>query len=646
MMQTGLLAALERAFTEAEIDWSACTVEGRGDGALIFVPARYPENQLADRLPPRLAAGLRRHNVTSAEGGRMRVRLALHSGPVDVVPNGSTNTPVIFACRLVDSEEAREAQRASEDLITIIVSDSFYLDTVQHEPAAEPETYRRVRIDVKEVHAYAWIRSTAPTPEIEIGVHALTNALVNIESLQQRSPRSEVLDRLPDWMSSALPRDAGLWPLAHALADLCATDPHALEHLIEAIRRQEGDSASVVQLMAMRSNSAGNELLGILAEAETPDLADVYRKVASPATIPPGAEPGLAEILESLEALNARPDGLPRTLVFAEYVAARLRPAFKIRVRQWAAARAAEMNLGSELEEVRKEARGYSAPASTGKPVAYLVLQIQREGPSGDRIRLSDWRQLGEPSQWAPSRSEDKVGSLEATKATVASLIDEIERDWGPSQPDIRIEFVLDTPDLGLAVEQWPWETDPQSEPIGCRYPAVLRSAERMRTHRYHRDWRRRWDELTRQLDRDQRIAPHHVVRGGGDDEAGRRRLMGALSLERDAVSVVLSAPPQPELAGQDEISISLKAGVPLILWHRDDCGSPEFAGGIKKLLHAGDDNPDHLLERVRQTRVMAFATEPHETHIGSALMVLYDDPTRLVLPHQPSPPLEVEAAK
>ncbi|TWP54065.1 hypothetical protein FKR81_00390 [Lentzea tibetensis] len=768
-VRDGLFAALEQAFDEAEIDWSECSFQTRGDGALILVPARYSERQLVDRVPSRLTAGLLRHNARVAVEGRIRLRLAFHSGPVEIAENGSADSTVIFACRLVDSDEAREAQRASKDLITIIASNSFYENSLVHEPAAEPDTYRRVPVSVKEVDTIAWIRSTAPllsstlTPatkgplsnrDSSTEVDELANILLAVPPLLREDARSQLLDLLPNGMASEMPQNVDPWPYTRALARLCFQHTGGLDYLLGALRTLGAEPRQIHQLEALRyryvgvseeplsrltetlfripcltdpmaselvvhgmrralgerflvegqpgtlqyvshiaslcwqnpyrltilmglvsrfgpeapaladlrlvigdltdserpadtfTNQHRTGLLALLAGVVLPNVADLYGAAGGRAAPDLGDHTTYPRILHALESLNARRDGLPRTLAFVEHVAAHVDSELKIKLQQWTRARAAEMDLIAELADLRDEVRRQAAAANhspSAKPVAYLVLKIEREGPTGDRFRLTDWRQLGDESQWAPERGKDRTGSLDTTKTHVASLIERIEVDWGERRPDIRIEFVLDTPDLSLDVDQWPWENDPHSEPMGCRYPVTVRSAERMRARKYHRNWQERWDELVRQLRRDGRVDTRSSLRGYGSGDHGVRQLRSALHQRPDVVSLTLSAPPQPDEAGGDEVSVGIKAGLPLIWWHREDCDHPEFTETVDRLLLEAEDQ-DHLLHRVRHARVAAYAQAEDEKHIGASLTVLYDDPARLVVPHQPGHPV-VEGA-
>ena len=64
---------------------------------------------------------------------------------------------------------------------------------------------------------------------------------------------------------------------------------------------------------------------------------------------------------------------------------------------------------------------------------------------------------------------------------------------------DIRVEFLLQYNLLNLPVDQWGLETG-SSLPrlLGLRYQVVVRSLNRARSPRRHREWHRRWELLTK----------------------------------------------------------------------------------------------------------------------------------------------------
>ncbi|MGM1061830.1 effector-associated domain 2-containing protein [Saccharothrix sp. Mg75] len=479
----------------------------------------------------------------------------------------------------------------------------------------------------------------------------LVDALSRVPVLADRASRNLVIRMVSAELRETLLVEEHPTATGHlfSLAEVCQQSPERLAALVRVVTKFEADSHAMTELrriiaeltpLDLFPTSERARLFTLLSGVVVPDIADIYRAVAGPTA------PGLFgpttyfEVFRVLETLNARPDGIPRPLVFVEHLAAKVRTELAIELHRWNEAQAERMDRLDELLLIRRGLRPDVAEPLTppvGAP-AYLVVRIGREGPTGDRYRVSHWRQLGEPQEWSPLHGEDVVGTLDRVKQAVAALVEKVEDDWAQYGPDIRIEFVLDYENLNLDVDQWPWENDPfLAQPMGCRYPVVVRSLERMTTRRYHREWRQRWDELARQLAGARTLDRAATCRAQSGAEAGLRALQTRFNRERGLVSLVLSAPPRTGATGRDEVAVGVKAGVPLILWHRDDCGSAEFADLVESLLH--DQDEDHLLERVRLARTTAYAEGPARRHVGQALTVLYDDPRRLVVPSSPGPP-------
>ena len=81
-VQEGVYGVLRVAFAEAGVDLGSCTMEDRGDGAVILVPPGVAKIQLADQLPNRLIAGLRRYNAVHSAEAAVQLRVGLHAGEV------------------------------------------------------------------------------------------------------------------------------------------------------------------------------------------------------------------------------------------------------------------------------------------------------------------------------------------------------------------------------------------------------------------------------------------------------------------------------------------------------------------------------------------------------------------------------------
>ncbi|MGH3925630.1 MAG: hypothetical protein ACRDTT_22695, partial [Pseudonocardiaceae bacterium] len=149
---------LRGAFAEAGVDLDSCAVEDRGDGAVILVPPEVTKSRLADQLPSRLLAELRRYNAVHSTEAVVRLRVGLHAGDVYQDGYGAVSQAVNLACRLLDVPEAKAALTLSAGVLALIASDAFYHDVIVHDPAADPESYRQIAVSVKETSTVAWLR--------------------------------------------------------------------------------------------------------------------------------------------------------------------------------------------------------------------------------------------------------------------------------------------------------------------------------------------------------------------------------------------------------------------------------------------------------------------------------------------------------
>ncbi|MFI9813733.1 substrate-binding domain-containing protein [Saccharothrix variisporea] len=169
-VRRGLYEALVRAFAECGIpwtdDWDGTYHEDRGDGLFVLVPHGVPNGRVVGSLPHVLAGQLRRHNKAAAEDAVIRLRAAITSGEVSSDGNGVMGDGLVLAFRLLESTALREELRRRPGELALIVSDRFYRDVVRDDPVCDPDSYREVAVDVKEVHGKAWIsRPDHPKPE-------------------------------------------------------------------------------------------------------------------------------------------------------------------------------------------------------------------------------------------------------------------------------------------------------------------------------------------------------------------------------------------------------------------------------------------------------------------------------------------------
>lgn len=157
-LRGGLYDVLKQAFAEVGIDYDGCEVEDRGDGALILVPPTFPKSELADKLPDRLVAEVRRYNSTRNDEARIKLRVAVHSGDIRKDDHGWIGPPVNVAFRLLDAHDAKVALRQSDGLLALVASDHFYTEVIMQDPGTAPEAYRRINVMIKTYTGHAWLR--------------------------------------------------------------------------------------------------------------------------------------------------------------------------------------------------------------------------------------------------------------------------------------------------------------------------------------------------------------------------------------------------------------------------------------------------------------------------------------------------------
>ena len=486
---------------------------------------------------------------------------------------------------------------------------------------------------------------------------SLVEALHRVSCLVDLNSRRLVLQILSDELGYSLPVTEYPQTNLHlfALVESCRQRPDGLTALLGVLEKVEPGTIAMAEVrqiivdmssLEAWSTEERRQLFRLLSGVTVSDVAEIYGLVGGTGAPPLPPEASLEEAFLLLETVNCGPDGLPKSLMLVEYVAARVRFDLATEIRRWVDEKTDRMNLTAELRTFRSQIKGVGRLVDPPKPrsEAYLVFLLQPEGPTGDQYRLSHWRQLDVSGGWYPERGRDFVGRFDEVKYQVAVLAEQVEGEWAPYDPDIRLDFILSRDLLHLDVDQWQWEAETtMPEPLGCHFPLGVRSLERMKARKWHRAWFVRWKELKAQAGDGGPIALDSgfwSLRGGVQN---LRELTSRFEATPHLVAFVLSEPPRPFTVESDEIAVGLRAGFPIMVWHRENCRSEEFSHTVKELLHAED--PRHLLERLRLIRLSAFAEGPEGTHVGSRLAILYDDPERIVVPQRPAAPEAVPSA-
>ena len=541
----GLYTVLQGAFAEAGVDLGTCVVEDRGDGKMILVPPGADNSKLADQLPSRLVAWLRRHNVVHSAEAAIQLRVALHAGEVYQGEHGAVSQAVNFAFRILEASGAKSALRSSTGVLALIASDAFYHNVIVHEPAADPGSYRRIPVAVKETSTVAWLR----LPD---------RAAARVLDLL---PAQE-LQRLRDW----------------------------------------------------------------LVLITSPQLRTLVNRAAGPGVPPAWSVANAWEAFAHLAEFNADADGFPPALTFVEFVAHQVGGDVSARLRRWNDDQAHRLRLEPELRERRTAA----ASRIPGDSRLHLVIVMEPDGIDPHRYLLSHWRQ-DDPSEWPPARGEIRMVTFDELERCVDDLVVSAERAWSGHAGAVALEFVLPRSLLTLPVHLWHKEHasgDPR--PLCLDYPVVVRSLERMRSSQWHRVWHQRWQALTT----DPSAARVHF--GQPADTEERHRVDAVLSDPQWVLMVLTAAPPCQPRPGADELTAALRSGLPALVWH------PEASPGVLREAVAWlvrDGGLGDLPGRAQASRQVFFqaSAAPFDVTIARDLVVLWDDPRRLVVLDQPA---------
>ncbi|HEX3787442.1 MAG TPA: hypothetical protein VHW44_06240 [Pseudonocardiaceae bacterium] len=662
-VRDGLYEILEDAFAESNVQWSECTHEDRGDGVLVLVPAHVPKVRLVDQLPQRLVAGLRRYNDTRAPQAQMRLRLALNAGEVHHDEHGAAGIAVNLTFRLVEADEVRAALAASAGALAVIVSDDWYHDVVEQDPAAEAGAYEQVHCTVKRARFDGWIRlpdRTGPagggralpaSAEPPVGpqqtvqprfhpLRPLVDVLEGMPALRELGGRRLCVELLARRLGAVL-SIADQSAIRHHLYDIariCEEYPSGLLALAEVLEDLESDQDAVLRLytvvtelsaLELVSAPARQRLFQLLGTEEWPSATDAYRVAGGPYT--PDIRPGYhdpRELFSKLERLNARADGLPAPLIFVLRLADRAQRPVAEALRRWTWEQAELMGVAEQLRVVAGAPPARPAGVTDqDEPTAYLVIRLQRDNFEPQRLLLRHWRQLG--PGWQPQPGDEFGGTLGEIQRQVAKLIAEAESGWAADAGVIRLEFVLPQDLLGLPVDRWARgvnEAVPQI--LGLRYQLVVRSLDRMRTRDWHRDWRRRWRDLQTQLGQSLPQADRTLWARCADAQE-IRGLDASLELDEKLLSVLFSEP-LPAVLPQDGDPrlVALRAGIPVMVWCRADGHSADFGSAADEIFSEGFDL---VRENMRKLRGEAVRSAAPERHVGSHITLLWDDPDRIV---------------
>lgn len=550
VVRDGMYQALKAAFTESGVNLETCHTEDRGDGVLILVPPEVGPIRLADALPNRLVAELRRHNAVHSAGAGIQLRMALHAGQVGRDERGVVGQAVNVAFRLVDAPEAKSALKSSTGVLGVIASDYFYHDVIVNDPAADADSYRKLQVSVKESEFVAWLR------------------LPDRPATAEKARASHVLDLLP-------------WPEMERLH-------------------------------------------GRLLEISVTRLPTLVQRAGGPSVAPAWNVENAWEAFSYLAEFNAGPDGFPPAFMFVELVARQVGGDVGAELMRWNEEQAHRLRLW----DVLRERRGMADARVSDDARLHLMIVVKADAIDPDRLLVSCWRQ-DDPSEWPPPAGETQTVVFDELERLVDELVVSAERAWSGHGGSVALEFVLPRELLNLPVHRWHKEHDTGDPyPLCLDYPIVVRSLERMQSPQWHRAWHQRWWRLTND--------PEAGIRFARPEDTAQPHRLAAVLSDPQWVSMVLSEEPARwPTPGTDELTAALRSGLPALMWH------PEAsAEGLREVVTqlVDDGGLRDLPGRAHASRRALFTAPegPAEIRMVRDLVVLWDDPHRVVILDQP----------
>jgi hypothetical protein len=477
----------------------------------------------------------------------------------------------------------------------------------------------------------------------------LVDVLERTRLLAAANGRALMLDELRDRLGQRLPlrEYAELRPQLVELVRACAAHPGAVSTMVEVVVHIEPDTHEASRLRRLGDEweatdvLAGDDWFALRPALEAIAPANLgwlcQRATEHRLASPPSWCANAWHVFVHLAGRNAGLDGLPPHMVFLILLEQEVDPATAERIRSRNRQQASEQGLTQQLDHRRSHiSSGLDQPRDA---TAYLVIQLEPELEPGDdlddlddgaeetqRYRLSHFRQWRGVDTWHTLAGAGRTVRRDQLEREVERLIDQLETDWADRPgTTVIVEFILPWELLNAEVDWWPRESgSARPTALAMDYPVVIRSLERLRTPRWHRAWHQRWQRL--------QAAPAttrvYWSRPSGEDYF--TRLETELKSDERVVSLILSEPPTvANRTGQQEVEAALRAGLPVIVWHRQDCTSPAFREGVTRLI--SDAGLAQLPARAKELRLEALRLEPkvRQDHIGRHLTVLWCDPER-----------------
>ncbi|OXM42518.1 hypothetical protein [Amycolatopsis alba] len=361
-----------------------------------------------------------------------------------------------------------------------------------------------------------------------------------------------------------------------------------------------------------------------LTRMAVPQLAVMMSRALGPAVPLPPLE-GITDAWDAFQLLtdfNAGPDGIPPAVTFLRLLAENAESEPGTMIAGWITDQARALRLGPALGNQRQ-----SRPSIPQRPHLHLMIMLEPVSADPTRCTLAFWRQ-DDPDVWPPALGGVREIGIDEVEFRVDDVILETEDVWSGQSMSASVEFLLPRALITLPVQRWAKEhRTGQPQPLRYGYRLGVRSLERMRARHWHRAWHVRWDSMMEDP------AAERLHYSGCAEFEGHP--IDAILSDEHWVGLVLAKPPSAWVepgAEPDELTSALSSGLPVVLWHPD--AEPESLRELLDWVLAAERGFIELPDRRKLAN--SGAAVPFKNSLAHDLVVMWDDPKRVIVLDQP----------
>jgi hypothetical protein len=169
-LQNRLLWVLVQACHVAGVSPARCDRQPSGDGMILILPPGVDERRVLTGMVLGLLSALFRVNEDPGPGGRMRLRVSLGQGSIQVGATGYASQAVIVVARLLDCAELRQALKDNQAAdAAVIVTPDLYEDLFGQGYGGLPAgDFREVHVSIpaKNFSHTGWIQVPFNPPRV------------------------------------------------------------------------------------------------------------------------------------------------------------------------------------------------------------------------------------------------------------------------------------------------------------------------------------------------------------------------------------------------------------------------------------------------------------------------------------------------